>query len=130
MTRKKPEIKIKSYGIFTSFDSESKQLPHIQEFTTEIPAQIGIEFGYILNIKKARGQKLTFLIEHPPFPNQLGQITPPFTGEIYIRSNDFNFFLGDTVWEPAENKIGPWTLKTFWNDNLIAEKTFQIVPLR
>lgn len=128
MPKKKLEVKIKSYGIYSQFDRESKQLPQIQEFTTKIPAEIGIEFGYILNIKKARGEKLSFLIEHPPFLDSQGEITPPFTGEIYIRSNDFNFFLGDTVWEPAYDKVGPWTLKTFWNDTLIAEKTLQIAP--
>lgn len=129
MAKKKLQVKIKSYGIYTAFDRESKQLPQIQEFTTEIPAQIGIEFGYILNIKKARGEKLTFIIDHPPFADSQGQIAPPFTGEIYIRSNDFNFFLGDTIWQPADDKVGPWTLKTFWNGTLIADKTLQIVAV-
>ena len=55
----KPKItwKICNYGIYKNWDKSSKDLPDIQKHTETIPARIGIEFGYILNIKKAKGKK-------------------------------------------------------------------------
>ena len=127
MSKKKLAVKMVSYGIYSQWESESKDLPVIQEFTNKIPARLGIEFGYILNIKKGRGQLLQYRIDHPPFNNSVGESAGPFLGEIFIRSSDFNFFLGDTVWEPIAEKCGKWTLTTYWQDNIIAEKTLELV---
>ncbi|MBU0678967.1 MAG: DUF3859 domain-containing protein [Verrucomicrobia bacterium] len=127
MPRKRLQVEMASYGIFTPWNSKSKSLPEIIKFTDEIPARLGIEFGYILNIKGGRGEKLTFRMEHPPFRGDDGEISPPFTGEMHIRNNDFHFFLGDTVWEPAEDKVGEWRLITYHDNKVIADKTFRLI---
>jgi len=97
----KPKItwKMLSWGLYTAWDREDKALPEIKEFTAEIPATPGVEFGYILQIKKARGKQIQFTIEHPPFLDEEGHPTPAFIGDVYVRSNEWQFFLGDTVWE-------------------------------
>jgi hypothetical protein len=128
MASKNPEITMRSYGVYTPFDRESDELPHILEFTETVPASVGVEFGYILEIRKARGSLITFRIEHPPFPDSSGQVAPPFEGEQYVRAPEWRFFLGDTVWEPAENKVGPWTLTTWLDGEQVAQRTFDLVP--
>ncbi|MDB2356412.1 DUF3859 domain-containing protein, partial [Pseudoalteromonas sp.] len=47
MAKNKPLISMQSFGIYTHWDSSSKELPQIQTFTTKIPAKLDIEFGYI-----------------------------------------------------------------------------------
>ena len=127
MAKKKLTAKIASYGIYDGFDSHSEALPLILHFTTKIPSRIGIEFGYILNITKGRGEKLSFCIDHPPFKNSSGDLAPSFTGEFYVKTADFNFFLGDTIWAPIEDKMGDWVLSVAWNGKTIAKKKFNIV---
>lgn len=128
MPRKKIETKFKSYGIYTAWEKDSKELPKILEFTTKIPAKVGIEFGYVINIKSARGKKIDFCIDHPPFKDSLGETAPPFIGIEYIDSNNFNFFLGDTIWLPVEDKTGQWKLTCEIDGKQIAQKTFDIIP--
>jgi len=128
MAKKKLVGKISSYGLYDGFDPESKSLPKILAFTTEIPAKLGIEFGYILNIKKGRGEKLSFCIAHPPFKNSAGEIEGDFKGEFYVKNSDFDFFLGDTIWAPIDDKLGDWILTIAWQDKVIATKKFKIVP--
>lgn len=125
---KKFKYKIKSYGIYDKFDNASKDLPRFLERTLTIPCKLDIEFGYVLHITGGKGKKIYFEIDHPPFNNDHGEIAPPFTGEVYITSNDYRFFLGDTVWEPIEDKLGPWHLKTFCDDKQIACKTLTLIP--
>lgn len=127
MAKKNPDIRMVSYGRYTPFEKGGKELPKVLEFTTQIPARLGEEFGYILNIRQGRGLTLDFTIEHPPFADGDGNIAPPFTGEMFIDSNEYRFFLGDTIWAPPEDKIGDWTLTTRLNDAEIARKTFHIV---
>ncbi len=127
MAKKKIEVKIKNYGIYSQWDRESRDLPKIVEFTKKVPAQLNIEFGYTLNIKKAKGSKLSFKIEHPPFKDSSGSIAPAFVGEQYISSNNYNFFLGDALWEPIEDKIGPWRLQTFIDNAEVADITIDII---
>ena len=127
MAKKKIEVKIKNYGIYSQWDRESKDLPKIVEFTKKVPAQLNIEFGYILSIKKAKGLKLSFRIEHPPFRDSSGNIAPTFVGEQYVNSNNYNFFLGDTLWEPIEDKVGPWRLQTFIDNAKVADITINII---
>lgn len=128
MARKKPQIKIDSWGIYTPLDPDSKELPRLLKMTHEIPCELGIEFGYIVNIKKARNRKLQYCIEHPKIPDEQGRPLPPFDGEVYIRQNDWDFFIGDTVWEPLENKVGPWRITLAIDGELIADRTFQLKP--
>ena len=127
MPKPKPEIKIESCGLYTPLDREGKDLPKLIRFTAEIPCELGVEFGYILHIKKARGMKLTFEIDHPSIPDDQGNIRPPFTGEEYVRSNDWKFFLGDTTWEPIENKAGPWRIRSWLEGELIADRTLTLI---
>jgi len=116
-----------SYGIYKNWDNVSKELPIIEQFSEIIPARRGIEFGYILSIKKAKGKQLLFCIEHPPFKDEKGDVMPSFEGELYVRTNDWNFFLGDTIWEPVSDKIGSWRLITTVDGVVLADKTFSIV---
>ena len=124
--RSKPEVEMHSYGVYEGWDRSSRELPVLVRITDGIEAQIGVEFGYILRIRHARNSKITFRIEHPPFANSSGRPAAPFTGELYVKSNDFRFFLGDTVWEPLEDKRGDWRLMTWLDDQLVADKTIRL----
>jgi len=127
MAKPKAHCKLVSYGIYDGWDRGSKSLPQITDFRREVPARIGIEFGYILNFKKAKGKLLSYCIEHPPFLDKHGEVAAPFAGEEYVRTNDWNFYLGDTVWEPAEDKIGTWRLITELEGRTVADETFSLV---
>ena len=127
MAKPKAHCKLVSYGIYSGWDRDSKSLPQIKDFRREVPARIGIEFGYILNFKKAKGRLLSYCIAHPPFLDEHGEIAAPFTGEEYVRTNDWNFYLGDTVWEPAQDKIGTWRLVTALEGRTVADETFSLV---
>jgi hypothetical protein len=116
-----------SYGIYTPWDRDSKTLPKVLEFTRSIPARIDIEFGTILNIKKAKGKQLLFCIHHPPFNDKAGKVAPPFTGTEYVRSNDWHFFLGDTIWAPVNDKIGTWRLTVELDGQTVADEAFEII---
>ena len=106
MGKPKFTFKTESYGLYSKWDRNSKELPKIIKFTTEIPAIVDNEFGYILRIKKGKGLKLQYSINHPNIPDENNKPMAPFTGEVYISSNDFMFYIGDCIWEPAENKTG------------------------
>ena len=127
MAKTKVSWKMKSYGLYSHWDHDAKELPRIKKHTTSIPAFIGVEFGYILNIKKAKGKKMITRIEHPPFNDDQGVLRPPFVHEVYVRSNDWNFYLGDTVWAPVWDKLGEWRLIITIDDQVLADKTFELV---
>lgn len=129
MAKKKIEIKMQSWGIYTQWNRSSRELPRIRKFTQTIPAELDIEFGYILHIKGAKGELLEFVMKHPPFRDDAGNIRPDFEGSHFINSNDWKFFLGDTIWSPAEDKCGEWTLITYLQNKEIARKTFTVVPV-
>lgn len=54
MPRLKPEFEICSFGLYTAWDRESKELPKIRKHTLEIHAETGVEFGLILSVKKQK----------------------------------------------------------------------------
>ena len=116
-----------SHGLYDGWDRESKELPKLVKITTEIETTLDIEFGYILRIQNARNSKITFRIEHPPFEDCSGDIAPPFEGELYVKTNDFRFFLGDTIWAPVENKRGAWRLITWLDGEKVADKTLMMI---
>ncbi|EDQ02548.1 hypothetical protein KT99_18562 [Shewanella benthica KT99] len=91
-----------------------------------VPAEIDIEFGFITWIKKAKNQKLRYCIYHPDIPDADGNIRPPFDGEAYVKENDWKFYLGDTIWAPAHNKVGRWRMTLELKGKVIAEKTFKV----
>jgi hypothetical protein len=127
MAKKKPEITMHSCGLYDGWDRESKELPNLVKMTTEIEVALGNEFGYILRIRNARNLKITFRMEHPEFLDSHGDPAPPFEGELYVKTNDFRFFLGDTFWEPLEDKKGEWRLITWLDGRKIADKTLTMV---
>lgn len=126
MVKQKPQIEVVSYGVYRHWDAKSKTLPKIQQFTLVVPAQLDIEFGFIVNIKKAKNSKIRYCIYHPDIPDDNGEPMPPFDGEEYVRSNDWDFYLGDTLWDPIENKVGDWRMTIELNGEVIVEKTFSI----
>lgn len=127
MAKFKPIVETLSYGIYDTWDSASKALPKIQAFTNEVEAEIDVEFGLIVNIKKAKGEKIRYCIYHPDIPDEDGKPMPPFAGEEYVKDNDWKFYLGDTIWSPIENKLGIWRMTIELRGALIAEKSFHLV---
>lgn len=113
-----------SYGEYSKWDRESREIPKILNFSTEIKAGIGTEFGYVLHVKQGKSEKITFKIDHPPFKDEDGNVRPPFTGEHYIRTNDYEFYLGDCIWEPLHDKLGRWDITTYYQGKVIAYKSF------
>ncbi|HCL11859.1 MAG: DUF3859 domain-containing protein [Alteromonas oceani] len=126
MAKPKPIIEIVTYGIHTKWDADAKALPKIKTFTNHIPLELDIEFGFIVNIKRAKNQQVRYCIYHPDIPDEDGIPMPPFDGEEYIRSNDWDFYLGDTLWEPLSNKVGDWRMTLELNGRIIADKTFTV----
>ncbi len=123
MPRKKVSVEIHSFGIYSKWERNKKELPKLIKITDRIPAEVDIEFGYVLQIKKAKGKTISFIIEHPPFKDDEGNTRPPFEGEHFINSNDFRFFLGDSVWEPVEDKKGEWRLISMIDNAVVADKS-------
>ena len=117
---------MQTYGIHSQWQSKAKDLPTIQEFTTQIPADIDIEFGFIVNIKKARGAKIQFCIDHPGVLDANGNKRAAFTGEVHVTNNDWDFYLGDTVWLPIADKCGDWRMSISLDNKVLAEKTFHV----
>jgi len=126
MAKRRPTFKMYSYGEYSKWNRDSKEIPKILNFSTEIEAEIGTEFGYVLHVKQAKGEILTFKIDHPSFEDDEGKLRPPFTGEQFIRTNDFEFYLGDCIWEPLENKLGTWQLTTYYKGKVVANKVFNL----
>lgn len=126
MAKKKTEVRLVSWGIYTQWDSKSRELPELIRMTRDIPCELDIEFGYLVNIKKAKNKKLHYCIYHPNIPGEDGKPIAPFAGEEYIKQNDWNFFIGDTIWAPVENKVGNWRITLTIDDELIADETFNL----
>jgi hypothetical protein len=127
MAKKKFEVDLYSYGEYSIWDNKSKNIPKLLAITDIIKAAAGTEFGYVLRIKKAKGKIIRYRIDHPPFKDKNGQVEPPFSGEVRITSNDYHFFLGDSVWEPIETKLGNWTLTSYIDEALLMQKTLRLV---
>jgi len=70
MAKRKITSRVVNHGIYNGWDGGSKDLPKIEKSGDTIPARADTEFGYILNIKGARGKVLEFTIEHPPFRDE------------------------------------------------------------
>ncbi len=118
-----PKVEIVNYGRYAGWDRDSRTLPELHELTTEVKAAIGVEFGMIVEIYQGKGRFLDFRIDHPPFTDKDGNVEPSFEGSYQIKSNPYTFFLGDTVWEPVEDKKGPWTMRIFIDGTEVAVKT-------
>ncbi|MCL9781980.1 DUF3859 domain-containing protein [Vibrio sp. S4M6] len=131
MAKRSPNVEILSYGIYSTWDSKSKELPKIQEFTLTVPANEDIEFGFVVNIKKAKGQRIYYCINHPGVVGKKGQVLSPFDGEEHINSNNWDFYLGDTIQllhpDGLESNFGEWHMSIQLNGKVIAEKKFNVV---
>ncbi|MFQ3202080.1 MAG: hypothetical protein ACI87I_000376 [Pseudoalteromonas tetraodonis] len=127
MAKSKPQITLQSFGIYSHCDKDSKSLPQITQFTTQVKAELDVEFGLIVNIKKAKGEKLNFCIYHPGIIDTNGEVMLPFEGTVYVKDNDWSFYLGDTIWEPIEDKIGDWRMTLSLAGKVIADKTFNLI---
>lgn len=119
---------MRTFGIHSKWNGESKELPRFIRSTTTIPARIDVEFGFIVNIKGAKNQELVFCIDHPGIKDERGKTREPFDGSVYVKTNDWNFYLGDTIWDPIDDKLGPWQMWLELDGSVIAEKTFEVVP--
>lgn len=126
MPKRKPETRMRTYGIYNQWDSEAKTLPKISEVTTRVRADIDVEFGFIVNVTGAKNRELTYCIDHPGILDVQGQRRPPFDGVVYVKTNDWDFYLGDTIWEPVEDKLGDWRMTLELDGKIIAEKTFEL----
>lgn len=122
-----PKVEILSYGEYSRWDRESRELPELVEMTEEIKARLDLEFGMLLEIRGAKGRYLSFRIEHPPFRDKSGAIVPPFEGNYQVKSSPFRFFLGDSLWEPLEDKKGQWTLNVSFDEAIVATKSLTII---
>lgn len=126
MSKRKPEIRIKSFGIYSKWDRDSKELPRIHEFTTRVGAELDVEFGFVVNIKGAKNGSLDYCIDHPGILDADGETRAPFDGTVFIKTNDWNFYLGDTIWSPIEDKLGDWRMTLELDGKIIADKTFEL----
>lgn len=126
MAKRKAEIRLRSYGIYSKWDKASKELPKLLQATTRIRADVDVEFGFVVNIKGAKNKQLEYCIAHPGIRDLNGAIRPPFDGTVYVRKNDWNFFLGDTIWEPIQDKLGAWRMTLRMDERVIAEKIFEL----
>ncbi|WP_413113330.1 DUF3859 domain-containing protein [Thaumasiovibrio sp. DFM-14] len=127
MAKSKAVVEVVSFGIYSTWDSDTKHLPKVESFTTDVPAEEDIEFGLTINIKKGKGQILQYVIYHPDIPDNNGTPLPPFDGSVHVRNNDWNFYLGDTV--PTKNPnlgIGEWRMVMSLNGKVVAEKLFNV----
>ena len=117
-----PDVEIISYGKYMRWNSKSRDLPELEELTYDIKAELDVEFGMIVEIRHGKGRYLEYTIHHPSFIDKTGEIAPSFVGEYQIRSNPFQFFLGDTIWEPVEDKKGTWELIIKIEGKVLASK--------
>ncbi len=127
MAKRKPSFELYSYGIYSKWERDSKEIPRLLEITDVIKAEPDLEFGYLLKVKGGKGCKLTFRINHPEIHDKNGKPMLPFEGEHYVNSNDWEFFLGDTIWEPVEDKLGSWELITYFEGKVVAHKVLRMV---
>ena len=126
MAKRKPEVRIRSYGIYSQWESGAKDLPRFVAATTRVRAELNVEFGFIVNIKGGKNLQLEYQIDHPGILDTDGNRRAPFDGAEFIKKNDWNFYLGDTIWEPIADKLGDWRMSLEMEGQLIADKTFHL----
>ncbi|MFV0291678.1 MAG: DUF3859 domain-containing protein [Mangrovibacterium sp.] len=127
MGKKKAQVELYSYGEYSPWEKGNKSLPKLISITNTVSVDIGTEFGYVLRIKQAKGSKINFRIIHPPCNDEHGKPIGDLCGEIYVNSNDYEFFLGDGVWAPLHDKLGDWRLMTYLDGEIIADKTLKLI---
>ncbi|WP_182865938.1 DUF3859 domain-containing protein [Stieleria mannarensis] len=126
MAKQKPEVSVRTYGRYSKWDSGSKELPSFLESTTRIPAEVDVEFGLVINVVGGKNLPLHFCIDHPGIRDAQGKRRPPFEDVVYVKTNDWDFYLGDTVWEPIQDKIGTWRMTLTLEDQIVVEQSFEV----
>ncbi len=126
MPKRKLEIRLRSCGIYTQWDAESKELPKFVEATHRIRAEVGVEFGFVVDIRGGKNRQLDYCIDHPGILDAEGNRRDPFDGTVYVKQNDWKFFLGDTIWEPIDDKLGDWRLTLEIDGEIVADETFEL----
>lgn len=126
MAKASPQFTIENFGIYKGWQDNGKTLPLLKNCTCFVPAQVDTEFGLIIRVQKGKGEKIKWTIQHPNICNNKGQVMPPFSGEQYIRNNNWQFYLGDSIWLPEEDKVGEWHMFIEHNNQVIASKTFDV----
>lgn len=126
MPKRKAHIKVESYGRYSHWERGSRKLPKILEFTHSIDAIEGNEFGMILKITGGKGMRLDYCIKHPDFKDSKGNTEPDFIGEYYVSSNNYEFFLGDCIWLPLEDKVGSWEVIVSHEGDILESQKFDI----
>ncbi|MCO8122248.1 DUF3859 domain-containing protein [Stieleria sp. TO1_6] len=126
MPKQKPDVRIRTYGIYSKWDSDSKELPSFQRQTDRILAKVDVEFGLIINVTGGKNLPLSFCIDHPGILDDQGKRRPPFEDVVYVKSNDWDFFLGDTIWEPIDDKLGPWRMTMQLQGKTVVDQTFEL----
>lgn len=126
MAKQKPVVRVRTYGIYSQWDSQSKSLPDFLESTLRVPAKVDVEFGLVVNLVGAKNMRMRYCIDHPGIRSKNGSIRAPFEGIVHVKSNDWDFFLGDTVWEPIEDKVGPWRMFLELDGKIVADQTFDV----
>jgi len=91
---------------------------------------IDVEFGFVVNVKGAKNQKLAYCIDHPGILDAEGNRRASFNGFVYVKANDWDFYLGDTIWEPIHDKLGPWRMTVQLDQVTVAEKTFNLYAVK
>jgi len=129
MPRRKPNIEIANYGRYTAWNKTSREMPKLLKYTSTIEAVDGNEFGVIINVDNLKGEILGFIIKHPPIRNKNGNLLPQFKGELHVNSNHTQFFVGDGIWLPIEDKIGEWEVIILHKNKQVVSKKFNIVDV-
>jgi len=127
MAKRKPQFKIESYGTYKEWNRNSGAIPKLVKISEEVTFHPEVEFGLVLDIKGGKGTKLDFRVIHPTFNDADGNPAPDFVGEHYVNANTWQFFLGDTVWEPYEDKLGPWRFIINAEGRKVADITLNII---
>lgn len=125
--RKALVVKMESYGLYAKWSNRCKELPKFLKFTDTIPLRIESEFGFILQVKGAKGLSVDYVVEHPKIVGENGKFMPTFTGEIPIRDNDSRVYVGDTLWEPLSDKMGVWRVVAKIDGYVYGDKSFTVL---
>lgn len=126
MAKKELKATVINYGEYKIWNRTSKELPELIKISDSVKGKLNAEFGMIVQITGGKGETIAYTVEHPPFRNEKGNIEEPFIGEYFINSNDFKFYLGDSIWEPLYDKVGNWTFSVKYKNKIIAKKTILI----
>ncbi len=127
MPRRIPKISIANYGRYTAWDRTSNKIPKLIKYTNTIEAIEGNEFGIIINVDNLKGGVLDFIIKHPPILNTKGNLMPQFKGELFVHSNHTQFFVGDGIWLPVEDKVGEWEVIILYEGKEKVSMKFQVL---